>query len=147
MLAELEATPDARESPYYAALLTAMMRTALGIGDQQLAERLVEGFEPKYPYAEHALVAANAALAEFDGDLQVASDAYAEASHRWERFGVVPEQAFALLGQDRCLLGLSRPTEAAAVLQHASKIFERLGGAPALGETDALLKQATAEAG
>jgi len=60
--------------------------------------------------------------------------------NRWERFGVVPEQAFALLGQGRCLLGLSRP-EAASVLHHAREIFERLGATPALAETDALLEQ------
>jgi len=54
----------------------------------------------------------------------------------------VPEQAFALLGQGRCLIGLSRPTEAAAVLQHAREIFERLGATPALAETDALLAAA-----
>ena len=44
----------------------------------------------------------------------------------------------------RCLIGLSRPTEAAAVLQQAREIFERLKAAPALAETDALLQQATA---
>ena len=121
-----------------------MVRTALAIGDPELAERLVSGLEPRYPYAEHALVAANAALAEARGDLQAAADAYADAADRWERFGVVPEQAFALLGQGRCLLGLARPTEAAPVLQHAREIFERLQAAPALAETDALLQQATA---
>ena len=72
----------------------------------------MSGLEPRTPYAEHALVAANAALTEARGDLQAAADAYADAADRWERFGVVPEQAFALLGQGRCLLGLSRPTEA-----------------------------------
>ena len=76
--------------------------------------------------------------------LQAAADAYADAAERWERFGVVPEQAFALLGQGRCLVGLSRPTEAAPVLQQAREIFERLQAAPALAETDALLQQATA---
>ncbi len=94
------------------------------------------------PHAEHALVAANAALAEARGELQAGADAYADAADRWERFGVVPEQAFALLGHGRCLLGLSRPTEAAPVLQHAREIFERLGATPALAETDALLAAA-----
>jgi len=56
----------------------------------------------------------------------------------------VPEQAFALLGQGRSLLGLSRPTEAVAVLQRAREIFERLGAAPAITETDALLQDWTA---
>ena len=102
------------------------------------------GLEPRSPYAQHALVTANAALAEARGDRQVAADAYAEAADRWGRFGVVPEQAFALLGQGRCLVGLARPTEPAPVLQHAREIFDGLGAAPALAETDALLQEATA---
>ena len=144
LLAELESFPGARDNPNYPILLTAMVRAALQIGEPVLAERLVAGFEPRYAYAEHALVAANAAITEARGDLQSATDAYADTAERWARFGVVPEQAFALLGQGRCLLGLSRPTDAAAVLQHAREIFERLQAAPALAETDALLAQATA---
>jgi len=144
LLVETEATPGARENAYYAAFLPAMVRTALAIGDRRLAERLVDGVEPRNPYAEHVLVAANAALAEDRGDIQVASDAYAEAADRWERFGVVPEHAFALLGQGRCLAGLARPTEATHVLRRAREVFDALGAAPALAETDALLQQATA---
>jgi len=56
----------------------------------------------------------------------------------------VPEQAFALLGQGRCLIGLALPTEAAPVLEQAREIFERLRAAPALTEIDALLERATA---
>ena len=84
------------------------------------------------------------ALTEARGDLWAAVDAYADAADRWERFGVVAEQAFALLGQGRCLVGLSRPNEAAPVLRNAREIFERLQAAPVLAETDALLLQATA---
>jgi len=142
LLTEAETFPGARDTPYYTALLPAMVRTALGIGNADLAERLVSGVELRSLYAEHALVAANAALTEARGDLQSAAAAYADAADRWERFGVVPEQAFALLGHGRCLLGLSRPTEAAPVLQHAREIFERLGATPALAETDALLASA-----
>jgi tetratricopeptide (TPR) repeat protein len=144
LLTELEAFPGARDVEFYPALLPAMVRTALGIGEPELGERLVAGLEPRYPYSEHALVAANAALTEARGDLQDAADAYADAADRWERFGVVPEQAFALLGQGRCLVGLSRATEAVPVLQHGREIFERLSAAPALAETDMLLQQATA---
>jgi tetratricopeptide (TPR) repeat protein len=144
LLVEVEACPGAREDLYYPPLLPAMVRAALRIGELELAERLVADYEPRTPYAEHAFVAANASLAEAGGDLQAAADAYAEAADRWDRFGVVPEQAFALLGQGRCLLGLSRPTEAAPVLQHASEIFERLRAVPSLAETDALLQRTTA---
>jgi class 3 adenylate cyclase/tetratricopeptide (TPR) repeat protein len=139
LLSEVEETDDARASYYYPAVLPAMVRTALEVGARELAERLVAGFVPRTPYAEHALVAANGALTEAGGDLKAAADIYADAADRWERFGVVPEQAFALLGQGRCLLGLSRPIEAAPILQHAREIFARLQAAPALAETDALL--------
>jgi tetratricopeptide (TPR) repeat protein len=145
LLTELEALPGARQNQYYyPALLPAIVRTALWLGEIALAERLVAGLEPRYPHAEHALVATNAALSEAGGDLQAAAEGYADAADRWERFGVVPEQGLALLGQGRCLLGLSRPTEAAPILQHAREIFQRLRAAPALTETDALLQQATA---
>ena len=144
LLTELEAFPHVRENVNYPVLLPEIVRTALRIRAPALAERLVDEVEPRYPYAEHALVAANAALAEASGNLQVAADVDADAADRWEQFGVVPEQAFAFLGQGRCLLGLSRPTEAAPILQHAREIFERLEAAPSLAETDALLEQATA---
>ena len=122
--------PRCPRQPELRRYLPAMVRTALAIGDRELAERLVDGLEPRYPYAEHALVAANAALTEARGDLQAAADAYADAADRWERFGVVPEQAFALLGQGRCLLGLSRPTEAAPVLQTRSGDLRAAPGGP-----------------
>jgi class 3 adenylate cyclase/tetratricopeptide (TPR) repeat protein len=141
LLAEIEGYPGARENTYYPAYLPAMVRTALRIGNRELAVRLASGYEPRYPYAEHALVAANAALAEARGDLEDAAQAYAEAANRWERFGVVPEQAYALLGQGRCLLGLAGPSEAAHVLNRAHAIFHALGAAPALAETDALLQK------
>jgi class 3 adenylate cyclase/tetratricopeptide (TPR) repeat protein len=144
LFAEVESYPGTRENMNYPVGLPATVRAALGIGEPALAERLASGLEPRYPLAEHALVTANAALSEARGDLQAAAEAYADAAGRWEAFGVVPEQAFALLGQGRCLLGLARPTEATPVLQHAREIFERLQAAPALAETDALLQQTTA---
>jgi tetratricopeptide (TPR) repeat protein len=140
LLAEVEVTAGARETQYYAVFLPAMVRIALSLGDQELAERLVSGLEPRYPYAEHVLVAANASLTEAHGDLQAAVDAYADAATRWERFGVVPEQAFALLGQGRSLVALGRATEARPILARARGIFARLEAAPALAEVDALLK-------
>ena len=144
LLAELESFPGSRDNEAYSAFLPAMVRTALGIGHPELAERLVSGLEPRSPYAEHALVSAKAALTEARGDLPAAAEAYEDAADRWDRFGVVPEKAFALLGQGRCLIGLSRPTEAAPVLRRAREIFEPLQAAPALAETDALLNQTTA---
>jgi class 3 adenylate cyclase/tetratricopeptide (TPR) repeat protein len=142
LLSEVEATPGARGNQYFTISLPTLTRVALALGDRSLGHRLLVGVEPVFPYTEHALVASNAALTEADGDLETAIDAYAEATDRWERFGVVPERAFALLGQGRCLVALSRPTEAVAVLLRAHEIFERLQAAPALAETEALLASA-----
>jgi hypothetical protein len=90
-------------------------------------------------------VAAEATVTEAHGDFLAAAEDYADAADRWERFGVVPEQAFALLGQGRCLVALSRSTEAAAILRRAREIFDRLKAAPSLAETDELLRRALAQ--
>jgi tetratricopeptide (TPR) repeat protein len=122
LLAEIDALPEAQDL-YYVDCLPTIVRMALALGDRDLAERLVDRVEPSYPYAGHALLAANAALAEARGDLRPATDAYAEAADRWERFGDVPENAFALLGQGRCLVGLARPTEGRTGPARSSRDF------------------------
>ena len=142
LLREIERGAATRESLNYAALLPAMVRGAQALGEPGLAERLVTGFVPRSPYAEHALVAANAALREARGDREGACDAYAEAARRWQRFGVVAEQAQAHLGRGRCLVALARSAEAAAPLRAAQRIFASLEAAPALAETGALLSDA-----
>ena len=141
LLTEIDVTPGTRDIHYYAPYLPAMVNTALAIGDRQLAERLAIGVEPVHPYAEHALVTVAAAVAEARGDHLAAADGYAQAAGRWQQFGVVPEQAFALLGQGRCLNALGCPAEATQALQQARGIFQALQAAPALAETDALLRQ------
>ena len=139
LLSEIEGAPLARENANYAAYLPAMVRTALAAGEPVLANRLVAGVEARHPYGAHALIAANAALAEDRGDLAGAAAAYSDAASRWARFGVVAEQAFALLGQGRCLVGLHRPGDALPVLREARGLFERLGAAPALADIETLL--------
>ena len=114
------------------------------IGYPELAERLVADVKPHHPLAEHALTTVNAALAEAHGDLEAAAKRYADAAVRWQAFGVVPEQAFALLGHGRTLTQLGRTNEATPVLHQAREIFTRLQAAPALAETDQLLQQGTA---
>jgi class 3 adenylate cyclase/tetratricopeptide (TPR) repeat protein len=144
ILAELPSIPGARKIQYYAVYLPTMVRTALGVGDRQLAERLVAGYHSSYPMTAHALATVNAALAEARGDFELAAGGYGEAAEGWRQFGVVPEQAFALLGRGRCLSQLGRTSDASPVLQWAREIFQRLQAAPALAETDELLQQATA---
>ena len=144
LLSEVASAHSARSSSYYACYLPAMVRTAVSIGSHQLAERLAADVEPRYAIAEHALTTTTAALCETHGRLEAAADGYADAAQRWQTFGVVPEQAFALLGQGRCLLALGQHTEATQALQQARAIFQTLQAAPAFSETDQLLQQANA---
>ena len=93
LLTELAAAQDTRDNPQYAALLPALIRTALAIDNLNIAHGLTTGYQPRTPYAHHALITATAALAEAGVDLQAAADGYADAAERWEQFGVVPEHA------------------------------------------------------
>ncbi len=144
LLTEVEGRPDSRDTHFYAAFFPAMVRVALTIGNPELAERLVTGVEPRTSIAEHALVAVHATLAEARGDHETAAADYAQAAERWQQFGVIPEQAYALLGQGRCLTALDQPAEATRALVQARELLDTLKAAPALAETDALLHQAGA---
>jgi class 3 adenylate cyclase/tetratricopeptide (TPR) repeat protein len=138
LLTELEASPGTHGITYYAALLPAMVRTALALGSAELAERLIDGVQT-YPYGRHSLVTAHAALAEVRGDLDAAAAGHADAARRWAELGVVPERAFALLGHGRAMVALNRSASSREVLEQAAAVFRRLGAMPALAEIDALL--------
>jgi class 3 adenylate cyclase/tetratricopeptide (TPR) repeat protein len=143
LLVELEQAAGARESPYYGRELAAMMRTARAAGDAALATQLMDGLEPRYPLDEHALCGARAQLAEQAGDHVSAAILYAEAAVRWNEFGNVPERAYALLGQGRCLLA-AEPPAAQQPLLEARDLFAAMGYKPALAMTEALLEQTAA---
>jgi class 3 adenylate cyclase/tetratricopeptide (TPR) repeat protein len=114
--------------------LNSLVRAALDLGDLGLAESIARNFHGKSTYAEHAAVSSRAAILEARGDFAAAIAAYGDAADRWARFGVVPERAFALLGQGRSLVASGRPSEAMEPLERARAIFERLKAAPALIE-------------
>jgi tetratricopeptide (TPR) repeat protein len=134
VLTDLERSEGASGSPYYARCLPRMVRCALAVGRRDLAERLLSRLTSRYPLAEHTTCAAHAALAEDVSDYDGAAALYAEAAERWRQFGNVPEHAYALLGQGRCL-------RAAGPLHEARELFASMGYAPALAEVDALLAQ------
>ena len=98
---------------------------------------------PVSPYSQHALAAVRAALAEANGELGAAAEAYADAAGRWEGFGVIPEEGFARLGRGRCLLATGHAAEAAEDLLRARDLFAGCGMRPALEETQALVTTAT----
>ena len=91
---------------YYIAYLPGLVRVAVALESAELVARLVSGVEPHTPLAEHALCACRASLSESAGEHADAAASYAEAAERWREFGDVPERAYALLGQGRCLRAL-----------------------------------------
>jgi hypothetical protein len=145
LLAEVEQLQGVRESPYYARQLPGLIRTALAAGDPELAQRLPAGFEPRNPLEEHALRAARAQVAEHAGEHAEAAALYAEAAERWKEFGNVPERAYALLGEGRCLVALGKP-DAEKPLREAREVFASMGYQPALAKTEALLGENEAAA-
>jgi class 3 adenylate cyclase len=138
ILAELEQTPALSSDSHYVARLSLLVRCALRLGAGAMAARFVDGVEPIVPLHEHALCAAGAQLAEARGDHAGAAALYADAAARWEAFRDVPERAYALLGEGRCLAALGDP-EAEASLRGARDIFAALEYRPALAETETLL--------
>jgi class 3 adenylate cyclase len=143
LLVELAQVPGVRADAYYGAALPELVRGALALGEPELASRLVDGVEPRLPLYDHAICACRAQLAEAAGEPVEAASLYAEAAERWREFGNVPERAYALLGQGRCLLALGRP-EAGESLRAARELFAGMGYKPALAETEALLVEQTA---
>jgi hypothetical protein len=143
-LRRISVTPHAGATDVYAPCLPQLVRVALTCGDTDLAEQLLIKADGRNPYSELAAMAAGAAIAEVRRTIEEAVESYATVAGRWEGFGHVPEQGFALLGQGRCLLELARPTEATPVLQRARGIFEGLRAAPALSEIATLLRRARA---
>jgi class 3 adenylate cyclase/tetratricopeptide (TPR) repeat protein len=137
LVVELEQVDGVRPDPYYASLVPELVRTALALGDPKLAARLVDGVEPRTPLAEHTLRSARAQLTEAAGDHAEAATLYGEAAERWREFGNVPERAYALLGQGRCLVAVGKPAE--VPLGEARKLFASMGYKPALAETEELL--------
>ena len=99
LLLELNDVAGIRANPYYGGTMSDVVRSALALGELELAAGLVDGVEAGMPLFEHALLAARAQLAEAVGDHAAAASLYAEAAERWQGFGNVPERAYALLGQ------------------------------------------------
>jgi tetratricopeptide (TPR) repeat protein len=125
--------------------LPSLVRVALALGDWQLAQQFVDAAEPLNPSSGHAIASSRAQLAEARGDIAGAAERYADASVRWEAFGNVPEHAYALLGQGRCLTALGNP-EAKEPLLRAKKLFSSMRYSPALAETNRLLGKSEAAA-
>ena len=142
---ELDQLESVRADPDYALVLPALLRVAIALDDPSLAQRLTTGVEPVTPVSAHALASAAALLAEAAGQYDGAAKLCHEASERWQRFGNVPERAYALLGHGRSLLALGH-AGAEQPLNEARDLFASMGYKPALAQTEKLLATCTAAA-
>ncbi|MGH2679141.1 MAG: hypothetical protein ACRDG8_01435, partial [Actinomycetota bacterium] len=109
--------------------------------------RLLEGYTPHLTRHRISGTEATAALAELKGDLEDAVRRYDEAAEGWAAFPHVLHHGLSLLGAGRCLLELGRPDEGSDRLRSAREVFDGLGAAPLVAETDDLLGTATALSG
>ena len=141
LLDEIDRLGAARADPAYATVLPGLVRTAIALHNQALAASLTDGVPPLTPLQQHALASSRAQLTEAAGNSGEAAVLYANAAQRWHLFGNLPERAYALLGQGRCLHTLDDPA-ADQPLSEARDLFATMGYQPALTETRTLLDQA-----
>ena len=146
LLGELARASAARDELYYLAQLAGLVRSALQIGNPDLAALLTHGIEPRTPLHRLALAASRASIREMTGDRAEAADMYADVAGQWREFGDIPELAYSVLGQGRCLVSL-RANGAVVPLEEARTLFTSMGYGPALIETQRLISAAGATTG
>ncbi len=134
-----ESRPRPGSGPNYVAYLPEAVRTALAAGDDALAARLCTGMDSILPMQRNVHASVHGLVTERRGPPDAAAAHFLHAAGRWREFRMPYEEAHALLGRGRCLKALAKAGEAEESLGAARAIFARLGAAPALAETDALL--------
>ncbi len=116
-----------------------LLRICAAIGNIPLGQRLLERAEAFALRHRLSLLSARAALKEALGEVDEALRFHEEAVERWTEYGHVLETGIALLGAGRCLIGLGRPG-APDRLHRARELFEGLGAARLVAETDVSLR-------
>lgn len=130
--------PDVGLTPNGTCQLPSWVRTLVDLGEPGLAQRLAANLSTTNPLTQHVHIATGATLAEARGDHFTALAAYTDTAQRMHDFTVYVEEAFALLGQGRCLLALDRPEEAVRVLEKARAMFTKMDARPTLTEIESL---------
>jgi len=100
--------------------LNEAVRAAVALGDRALGEKLAANIEPVIAREQHAVLGAQAILAEAAGEPERAAELYRQVAERWGAYGYVVERAHALAGLGRCAGDQTAAAEARGV-------FESLG--------------------
>ena len=142
LLAQIAADTPSHADHDFVARLPGLTRGALAIAELVLARQLAEGVEPTLPLYAHSLASARAQLAEAQGEHARAADLFADAAEGWRGFGAGLEEAYAVLGQGRCLAAVGDPAAGRSLLE-ARHQFEGMGARARVAECDTLLARAT----
>jgi DNA-binding SARP family transcriptional activator len=143
LLILLSELPHLHDHPRYLTLLPGVTRTALEIGDYNLARQLTTSVQARTPLAENAHHSVAALIAEADDDHHGASSLFAESAERWQQFPNVPEHAYALLGRGRTMIA-SGQANADVPLLEARRLFDSMGYQTAIDTVEALLPRTRA---
>jgi class 3 adenylate cyclase len=108
------------------------IRLARDLGDPRLAVRLADVLLDSRSTPDAAKVTATALKTSARGPSHDAPELFEEAAERWRGHGVPFEEAQALFWSGRCRAEHGSPADAAAELDAAIDIFQRLGARPAL---------------
>jgi DNA-binding SARP family transcriptional activator len=139
-VAELERVTRGRDRSQRIHELPHAARVCLAAGTTAVAEALIakRGL-PAYTRARLCIASARAIFAEARGQLATAAQRHAVAAEGWRAFGNPAEEAHALLGQARCLIGLGRAKDARPPLRVAGDLGRALGAVLVVGEAERLL--------
>ena len=122
--------------------MPSIVRAATGLGDVELAERLIQGVDQSFPVPAAAIDASRAQVLEARGELRLAAESYAAVANQWQSLGSRLEYGYALLGEGRCLAGLGDPA-AAPTLHEARREFHEIEAHGRVADCDAVLADVT----
>ena len=125
-VAELESITRDGGPTWRSLCLAWPVRIAAAVGELELAAAFLDGSEHASAWDGCARSGALAILAEARGRLDEAAPLYRDASERWDEYGSVVEQAYALLGLGRC--------GHAKALREGQAIFAGLGASPVVAQ-------------
>ena len=123
---EFDAATAGGPTEYRELYLPEIVRVLLAAGRPDLAERIVGDRDVYVRRTRLAVASSRAMLAEAHGDLETATEGFAEAASGWEAWGGRFEAAHSLAGSARSLQALGRPEEASAAADRALAIFDSL---------------------
>ena len=138
LFTELAHDPDVGRCMDAALQLPWWARALIALGEPALAAQLTATVSTRHPLGQHSHTAVAAMLAERRGYLTTALSGYLDAAERWHDFTMHVEEAYALLGQGRCLMALDRTDDAAPMLSRARDMFTNMDARPALTEIETL---------